>query len=279
MNTVTLTQPGKKSLNISIPASWNELSLHELRRVALHQLMPYPKGAEELRKPAIMLDIFKYRMLKAFKRQILAKKRAAALIEKMDAEDFGMAQADLLKWMWQENQLTRLPMATIKVPGIAQPCKVPAADFNDLLVGEFEDAEIFFALFNSNKNHDHLMQLAATLLKPERVYNKHYSADKMLPHFNRMPADLLFIVYLWYAACRSLLPKLFPLVYGGGAGGESVTAPDLTAFTKCIHAGAGPENGTREQIRALPIKEFLFDMQLKAKAAKDLQAEMDAVRR
>ena len=41
--------------------------------------------------------------------------------------------------------------------------------------------------------------------------------------------------------------------------------PDIMAFTNCIHAGAGPKNGTRQQIRLLKLSEFMYDMEQEAK--------------
>ncbi len=69
---------------------------------------------------------------------------------------------------------------------------------------------------------------------------------------------------------------LFPDVFS--AGGNDTTMldepTDLSSFTRLIHSGAGAKNGTRTEIRATPVKEYLVDCQWAAEQAK--QAEQDA---
>ena len=57
--------------------------------------------------------------------------------------------------------------------------------------------------------------------------------------------------------------------------GEGTEEPDPMVFTKCIHAGAGPKNGTRDQVRMLNLKEYFFDMELEAIKAKELKKEYE----
>ena len=95
-----------------------------------------------------------------------------------------------------------------------------------------------------------------------------YNAERLYPYFLKLSPFVLHSIYTWYTGCRNQIPKYFPVPFEGNTtGGE----PDPAAFTKCIHAGAGPKNGSRDQIRVTGIKEFFFDMNLEAQKAKDLK--------
>jgi hypothetical protein len=81
-------------------------------------------------------------------------------------------------------------------------------------------------------------------------------AEAYSKYFATLAQEQLYVMYLWFAGCVATLPLLFPNVYEGNGG--TADEPDPMAFTKCIHTGAGNKNGTRQQIRMMPLEEFLF---------------------
>ena len=118
--------------------------------------------------------------------------------------------------------------------------------------------------------------LAAILYRPRsgktRIPYQDYQAERIKPLFKKLPHHQLLLIHTWYCGCRANLPKYFPNVFDSKTSSKNI---DLSAFTKCIHAGAGPRNGTRPQIRETLLKEFLLDMDLQAKAAAELEAELN----
>jgi hypothetical protein len=122
-------------------------------------------------------------------------------------------------------------------------------------VAQFEDADIFLRLFLQEKSDENLREFIRSLygLTPEITDN------------NRLKwASSLF----YMLGCKLGIKNAFPLLFNGD--GNNNDAPDELAFTKLIHHAAGPRNGTRDQIRRLEVKEFLFDCQLQAEQAPDV---------
>ena len=190
----------------------------------------------------------------------------------IDISDFGIAQAELLVFIKQATTLTHqpFPKLSIKRWGLF-PYTIgigPANDFNDLYTGEYEDADLFSNLFAQTQEIKYLVLLAATLYRPCRNWNADYKADKHDKLFWKLSPETLMLIYTWFKGCQNKLPSLFPDLMEKPAGQQKAT-PDLAVFTKCIHAAAGPKNGKRSEVRALPLKEFLFDMNIDAKAYKE----------
>ena len=86
----------------------------------------------------------------------------------------------------------------------------------------------------------------------------------------------LHLVYLWYAGCRSRLPKLFPNVFDAPDGEPG--RDDMMAITTLIHYGAGVKNGTRDQIRKTLLKEFLYECELAAIQQMELEQELQKMK-
>ena len=128
-----------------------------------------------------------------------------------------------------------------------------------------------------------LAKLAAILYRPKNVpYLKikdhttsTYAYEKRVPNFMRLPKQQLLAIWLWFTGCRNMMTLYFPYVFGGADGGKKNSKVDTMAFTKCIHAGAGPKNGTRQQVRLLNIKEFFFDMNEEARAVAEMKRERE----
>ena len=279
---MNLYQPGVINATIQFPSEWNDLSLEELHLVAKSILSNFKDGAEAA--VALFLGILKIR----------CKKVCPDIDRRLDAEDAYINGMPATDFIYRQNNLTRQPYPTVKIPWPypGSPFKRTMYglqdDFNNITCGEFEDADIYFQQFRQDPSGDAAANLAAILYRPKgRKYMRWswfkgeyivYDAEKMAPLFKKLKAWELYSMFMWYAGCREQLPKIFPNCFTGSAPKiDDVEAePDLMLFTKIIHAGAGPENGDRNQIRRTLLKEFFMDLELKNIANQELKAQLDA---
>lgn len=287
MNTVELFQPGGINASIAIPAGWNELDKDELLHLTEHMLWPYAKP--EYFFSAVFFFFLQHRA------KLQGVHLPPTFANSLNAEDIAMYQGEALEWIRKENTLTEQLIQIINLPGNTFTLFGPATSFNDLTCGEFEDCEVFSHLYNIEKQDDHLKMVTAILYRPvsagrrlpyiftgwekvpkdmRNLYKEEddmilYNAEAAKAFFGAVPEHYMLATYLWHTGCRSQLSAVFPHVFGGGGNGE----PDIAAFTKCIHAGAGPKNGTRDKIRRSLLKAFLMDMEQDAIYAEELNAK------
>lgn len=197
------------------------------------------------------------------------------ILNRLDEEDVARSY-NLVDSFFSFNTLTRNLIPTIEINGEQYVGRED--DFDNLTCGEFEDADIYFNQFTQSRQVDALLNLVAILYRkgnsPYMTINnltgKLETADvsgtvKLL---EQTEAWQLYACYIWFFGCKSQLPDYFPTVFAGGEEGKQ---RDPHAFTKCIHAGAGPKNGTRDQIRVTLMKEFFMDMELEAIQAEELK--------
>lgn len=275
MVTIELNKPGKLQQAVNFPTGWDDLTTPQLEAVAKNILEEYPSQHEA--KAALFGELL----------NLAAGKKIAHLLS---AEDAVINGYPLIDFLFTSNQLTKQPYPLLKVPNRMVPCKPlkmqgPASDFENITCGEFEDCEIFYTQFKQEPDPAYLVSLAAALYRPAGVpymaYKaandtySHYDAERMHPHFKKLKPWQLYSIFLWYSGCREQLPGIFPYCFGGGA--SSSTEADYLVFTRCIHAGAGPKNGSRNQIRCMPLKEFFFDVNSEnEKAEEQLKAMQNA---
>ena len=247
-----------------MPASWNDLTTAELTLISKQLLTKYEVPAEA--RFHILTGII---TMRAALQKI---KLPGNWLINLNLDDAAIASYNALDYIFTKIELTTNHYPTLKAGKIT--LQGPNDSFNNITCGEFEDAEIFFIKFRQNNNFSDLQMLTALLWRPPDVPHKDYDAESAVTyHITKIPAHILYINYLWYTGCRNALPLLFPQLF---AGGSPVPEPDLTAFTKCIHAGAGPENGTREQIRSMLLKEFAFDMELRITRHKEMERRINS---
>jgi hypothetical protein len=275
MVAIELFQPGKYNVQMQFPSSWNELLLQELHAVAKALLT-----TEEIPVRAMLLDTFFKIRSKEQKVKLPPK-----LMGRIDDEDAVMNGYPLFNFIFDDNDLTEQPYNRIKLPGL-MPCTVygPQSAFDDITCGEYEDAHISYLQFKTEPKPEHLARMMAILWRPKHSrlttagyrlpyltinHNtntfRSYDADALYHRFLKLPLWVLFTAFTWYDGCQNELQKIFHEVYKKNAVSNEPSTinnePDLLAFTRCIHAGAGPKNGTRDQIRNSKLKEFLFDVQ------------------
>ncbi|MBK8146295.1 MAG: hypothetical protein IPK62_15570 [Bacteroidetes bacterium] len=240
MTEITLYKNKAAVDTVQFPTDWSELSAKELSFIA------EAIYAGKLKEADLFLCI------------IMNRSRKKNLIPLLDLEQCAIDGIPLVKFITEEIMLTKNPMPEVK------DYFGPADNFEDLTCGEFEDAEACFFSLKEMKEEKYLNSLMATLWRKKvngkRIPYIDYDVKPHMSVFEKINFKNKIIVFLWYIGCRENIAKLFPLIFSG-EGPESDTPPAL-AFTNCIHMGAGVKNGTRDNIRKMLLKEFLYDIQL-----------------
>jgi hypothetical protein len=276
MTTIDLHKPGQFLKQILFATAWNDLELPELMAIAKEFISPYTEDPKT-GKVNIFMALLAYRIRQAGHK--LGKGWQAML----NIDDASTAGLDAINFIYKENSLTKQLLPVIRVGLITKTTLYgPADGFDSLTCAEYEDAEVFANKFTEDPKMEYLHTLTAILWRmPGTTYMKVkdgiaqvYQPERWIKLFAKLPPEKLFAIYLWYTGCRNQLPIYFPNVFAGG-NSNSKEPPDMMAFTKCIHAGAGDKNGTRQQIRMMNLKEYLFEMDMQAKAAKEMEKEMN----
>jgi hypothetical protein len=194
---------------------------------------------------------------------------------RINIDDLATGGMDALAWVKEPAQLTNQPFATLETGGLTLHSRLTEdyGEFksfgSDITAGEFEDAEALYYQFvhNGFKVED-LARMVAVLWRPE---GEAYDPNKLEARTQALrQADpvALFLCQMWFNGCRHVLPRLFPTIFEKTGDNDS---PDPMAFTKCIHAGAGPKYGTISQVRNLPLIEFMFGLELEALQVKKME--------
>lgn len=275
MITINLFKTDEFDFNLEIPSTWNELEPAEILFIARSFL----ESGQPLELKAQLL-VFLIESRAALQKVKLPKKWKTQI----DPEQFFLNGSALLSFIFDGNDLTHCPEQEIELTGVRGKYKVlaPEEGFAGLTCGEMEDADAYYTLFILEKKVEHLAMLAAILWRLKGIPYQMivdskfttYPAQKWVPMFEKLEPHRLYAIYIWYTGCKSQLPKMFPVLHEPSDDAKQSGSPDPLSFTKCIHAGAGAKNGTREHIRLMPAREFLFDMELEAVKAKELKIEM-----
>lgn len=288
MPTINLYKPPKIDITVDFPTAWNALQHKELIYVA--------KTLLTQSEPAV---------IKGFLLKFIIENRAASPIGVLKKSErlaklphgwFNFINAEqavidaypLLDFIFKENNLSKDPQPIT----IGQTTYHPQP-FEEITCAEFEDVEVIVNQFIDEPSVELLSRLAAILFRPMISTNGRqviepymqinlrtktyytYQSDQKAKHFKKLLPEELYAIFIWYAGNRSQLSTRFPTVYEGG---NTEEMPDLAAFTKCIHMGAGPKNGTRQQIRMMTLFEFMFDMEQEAVRAKEMEAEYERMK-
>lgn len=274
---ITIDIHDKEVQSCQFPSTWDELTVPELEAVA--QLLISENKDEFEQKIKLFIFILNSRI----KAQKLTMPNG--YIARLIDEEVAIASIDALQFIYEKNDRTINPYKTLQLPGIVGARRIfygPAHDFNDISCAELEDANHLVRQFAKTQNIEVLASLASIFWRlpinknvlqrrQHRFPYEDVKSEYFAPQFMRLPAYMLMSCYIYVVGCMNQLPKYFPGIYGGG---EGKTKDDHAAFTKCIHAGAGVKNGTRENIRKMLAKEFLYDMQQEYDQAKAQEKEM-----
>ena len=257
MIVVNLYKPHTVNLSIEFPTHWNECSLPELKTIASAIFL------NKYTQPQLLIALIRTRIQKAYSG--MKVRLIDEAITLLSIEDLAMNFHSLISFISDKVELTAQPIPVISnIHG-------PSSDFTDITCGEFEDADLFFNRWLGDKQVNHLSDLTGILWRPQvnalRVtYEKYHPSFDSFKAIEILNPETLHVILLWYMGCKAMLPILFPLVYntGNNVSDNSASVADPMAITKIIHHGAGPKNGTREDIRRMRLHEFLFDLNLEA---------------
>lgn len=266
---IRLYKPKSVDLTIQFPTTWNECKLPELKIIA---------GALFLQRytqPQLLIELIKCSIVNSY--PSMRKSEINQILLSLDVEDLAMNFQQLISFINESVELT------VQVIPLMAGMYAPKGNFDDITCGEFEDADYYFSLIQTgikeetpeNPNTEVLKNLIdfITVLWRKQIDEKRISYvdyearqdDK--DRVATLLPELLFVCLLWYMGCKAQLPLMFKMVYAQGIANNepgSTGEPDPMAITRLIHHGAGPKNGTREDIRRMKLKEFLFDLQLEA---------------
>ncbi len=265
MVSIQLYQPGGINQQIEFPEEWNELTTDEVESIAKVML----SGFDDINliKAAFFKEILRHRCC------------SDEMYDRLDPDQAVVDGLPLIEFILSGNQLSKQPYPVIIIEG--RNFYGPESDFDNLQCGEYEDADIPYLRFLETTDPIHLAEMAAILYRPKGTpyityssqsdKNELYQADRFTRQFEKLPPWQLYSIYMWWTGTKTVMQQIFHHVYEKGSGKNEEV--DYMAFTKCIHAAAGPKNGTRDQVRRTEIKAILFDMDEEARKAKELEQQ------
>lgn len=263
MITIQLYKYKDVDITIQLPTEWNECALHELKLITAAIFLKKYSDFE------LLIEFIRYRIGVARPTETVASIQRIILL--LNIEDLSLTYTDLLSFIHDDIRLTNQP-----IKKLAQLVG-PDSDFTNLTCAEFEDAEFhlneWIELMKTEEgkaleiNLPKVIEIIAILWRPISVpYHEYKPSEDIKAQLASLNPSLLYVALLWFMGCKAELPESYPFVYGRDEKVITIGTPnnDTLAFTKLIHHGAGTKNGTRADIRKMPIREFLFDLNLTA---------------
>ena len=177
--------------------------------------------------------------------------------------------------MFKSNSLTKNVLPILNIPAEhkflgADKFYGPTDSFNNLTIGEFDDAEYWFDVYNTSKMKDaHALDMMIAILyrapvpkyKPEMgdirmPYNIHLN-ELRAAQLTRVRQEIKKAILLWYIGCRSELVETYGFLFKKSDKGES-----LKGWTPIIHDLAGGKFGTLKETNETLLKTVLYELQL-----------------
>lgn len=266
MTEIHLYKPNVIDIKVPFPTQWDEITLPELENIAGLLLSENPNAL-----PTIFIQLLKSRLKHT--------KQANRIIQNLDPEQLYLEALPLLEFIQKKNTLTHFPYKQlVKLP-------IPQHHFNSITVAMYEDAAIYSHKWQKTNQTAHLIRLITALLNPykflpqsnfslEGLYNR-YKAWRTNKKIKKLTTTQIQVIFLWYLGCENSLPTLFPRLYAGSKTSQESTS---ATFTKIVHQAATSGNYNRADIRALLIKELLFDIEcaLETQDKKEQEAKNNA---
>ena len=254
-------------MELDFPTDWNELKKKEVLEICRLQL--HNGQLHNLSRVEFFMFLIGSR----------AKNLPTDWKALLDMDDI-CNSLHLLDFIYNENNLTKQPLTTLKV-GKKELVGL-ANDFENITCGEFEELEVLFFHAMEKPSQHILAKMAAIMFREKDVQFQTIHFERLVTYdfaskaaaFMALPPHILYTAFMWYCGCRFQLPKKFPTVYNSDDVKDDIQ-PDVLSFTKCIHAGAGQKNGSRNQIRLTPLLEFMFDMEQEAIKTNELNAQYE----
>lgn len=269
---INLHKPGELDVKMAFPSSWDDLLPNEVMSIA-KLILSSPQSEVEARA-SLLINIISDRL----KSQKVKVPKNWKLL--LDPENIVQDIFPLLDFIYDENNLTVLPIKSFKLTGAHNYTVYgPEKGFEDITCGEYEVTEQHYYSFIENPNTESICKLVAAIFreKGRKFHTKNgndtldaYPFEKWAKAFSQIEEYKLYSIFIWYSGCRNQLVKMYPTVHEPGDDTDIISEP-VMQFTNCIHAGAGAKNGTRNNIRLMSLLEFYHDMEQEAIKAKKLK--------
>ena len=249
-----------------MPGAWNELNAKQL--IAIAPLILSGQSGESM-APYIINSLLGWQH--DIKKAIRRAADTSSLFTDIRAKLY-----PLMDWVFKSNDLTKNILPVINIPKgyeflSADKLYGPADSFDNLTMGEFDDAEYWFDTFNASAMQDtHALDMMVAILyrssvakyKPEmgdirQPYNMHLN-ELRAAQLVRVPAGIKMGILLWYMGCRSDIVEQYGFLFKKSGKSSS----GLAGWTPIIHDLAGGKFGNLKETNQTLLKTILYELKL-----------------
>jgi hypothetical protein len=242
-----------KTINITLPKSWNELSIIQLERISKLFYTTSPGAVFDLQILYILLDVKWWQFIEKAKIRIVLwnvpmselRENYNFIYSKIDRTSF----PPFLKIKNQKSLINNLKSKLFFAP---------QDRLANLTAKEFAVADDLHIKWRETKNVEYLHYLAAVLYtktKTRTVFDKNELHDKAKP-FSKVPLRKLLAMEIAYFGCKKAIEKRFPKVFPKTVHGSG-TPKKKYGFGKVILAMAKGDLSKLEIIERVNIYAFL----------------------
>ncbi|MBS1684762.1 MAG: hypothetical protein JSS76_08410 [Bacteroidetes bacterium] len=157
----------------------------------------------------------------------------------------------------------------------------PADNFDNLCIGEFDDAEYWYDIFQQSEYKDlHALDMLIAILyrarrkgaslehgDPREAYNRDLNEIRAA-QIEKLPKGQRLAIFLWYNSCRSELFEGYRFLFTGGSKSKS----NMKGWTPIIFELAGKKFGDLDKTNQTPLKTILYELHLQHENIKELKA-------
>lgn len=218
MLTVT-TAPEGKSLNVTIPQSWNELTPHQATQCALLLRTHMRKAEQQLRLLLVLLNIRWYHV-----------RAYLILFFRINPEQRYNLASEGTAFLYGENTLTNNPFPKLATRN--SQLIGPANNLDFITGREFATAEKHLQEYHTTGSISELHKLAAALWRPKNtpLTEKEYLARAQKKH---IPLSTLYAILQFYQCARNpfieILNQHFPAT-------DTASNKSVTGWLKTFYA-------------------------------------------
>lgn len=249
-----------------MPGAWNELSATQL--IAIAPLILSGQSGESM-GPYIINALLGWE--RDIRKAIRRARDTSSLFTDIRAKLY-----PLMDWVFKSNDLTKNILPVINIPKgyefmSADKLYGPADSFDNLTMGEFDDAEYWFDQFTASAMKDtHALHMMIAILYRSGVpkykpgmgdirerYNIHLN-ELRAAQLVKVPAGIKMGILLWYMGCRSEIVAQYGFLFKKSGKSNS----GLSGWTPVIHDLAGGKFGNLKETNETLLKTILYELKL-----------------
>lgn len=260
-----------------LPQSWSEVNATQLAAVAPILL----SGTDiDTAKPLIINALLQWEdaIVKAIK-----KAKSVDLLY----SDIAQKLYPLIQWVFTDKNITVNVIPTISINRKykflgADVLHGPADEFNNLTIGEFDDAEYWFNQYlDSNMQNAHALHMLIAILyraaKPKYIpdmgdirqpYNYHLN-ELRAAQIATISTGIQKAILLWYMGCRAKLVEDYKFLFDK----KKTTGNGLNGWTPIVYELAGGKFGTLEDTNNQLLKSIFYELRLMDIKRAELEAK------